>query len=150
MLALGIKSEEVLVGKKSYVIRYMRGIFNIRPSQPRYTFTWDVNRVLEVLRKLSPVRSLSLKDLTLKLTMLIAITGAARTQPIHQLSVHSVKKLSSEFVFQYDGLIKQSRPGFKETFVHLKAFPPDRRFSIYTVMKEYLERSSLFRGKKYK
>ena len=82
--------------------------------------------------------------------MLIAITGAARTQPIHQLSVHSVKKLSSEFVFQYDGLIKQSRPGFKETFVHLKAFPPDRRFSIYTVMKEYLERSSLFRGKKYK
>jgi hypothetical protein len=46
MLALGIKSEEVLVGKKSYVIRYMRGIFNIRPSQPRYTFTWDVNRLL--------------------------------------------------------------------------------------------------------
>ena len=39
--------------------------------------------------------------------MLIAITGAARTQSIHQLGVHSVKKLSSEFVFQYDGLIKQ-------------------------------------------
>jgi hypothetical protein len=38
--------------------------------------------------------------------MLIAITGAARTQSIHQLGVHSVKKLSSEFVFQYDGLIK--------------------------------------------
>jgi len=82
MSAVGIKSEGVLVGKNPYVIRYMRGIFNIRPSQPRYTFIWDVNRVLEVLRKLSPVRSLSLKDLTLKLTMLIAII-AAKTQFIN-------------------------------------------------------------------
>lgn len=46
--ALGIKLEGVLVGKNPYVICYMRGIFNIRPSQPRYIFTWDVNRVLEV------------------------------------------------------------------------------------------------------
>lgn len=53
-------------------------------------------------------------------------------------------------MFQYDGLIKQSRLGFKETFVHMKAYPPDRRLCIYTVMKEYLERSSLFRGKQCK
>ena len=82
--------------------------------------------------------------------MLIAMTGAARTQSIHQLGVHSVKKLSSEFVFQYDGLIKQSRPGFKKTFLHMKAYPPDRRLCICTVIKEYLKRSSLFRGTKCK
>ena len=50
--------------------------------------------ILQIRRKLSPVISLSIKDLTLKLTMLIAITGAARTQSIHQLSVHSVKHLT--------------------------------------------------------
>jgi hypothetical protein len=64
------------VGKSPLVIRYLRGVYNLRPSVPRYSCTWDVDRVLLVLRQLSPVRSLNLKDLTLKLTMLVASTGA--------------------------------------------------------------------------
>lgn len=63
-----------------------------------------------MLRQLSPVRSLNLKDLTLKLTMLVALTGAARTQSIHLLSVNNLKKLNTEYVFKYDGLHKQNRP----------------------------------------
>lgn len=148
--ALGIKLDGILAGSNPVVIRFMRGIYNLRPSQPRYTHTWDVSKVLDVLRKLSPVKSLSFKDLTLKLTMLIALTCSARTQSIHLLNVHSVKKFSSEFVFQYDDLVKQSRPGYTNVFVHMKAYPPDRRICIYTVMKEYLKRSSLFRGKSSK
>ena len=144
--ALGIKLDGILVGSNPVVIRFMRGIYNLRPSQPRYTHTWDVGKVLYVLRKLSPIKSLSFKDLTLKLTMLITLTSSARTQSIHLLNVHSVKKLRSEFVFKYDDLVKQSRPGFTNMFVHMKAYPPDRRICIYTVMKEYLKRSSLFRG----
>ena len=48
------------------VIRFMTGVLNIRPS--RYKPTRDVNQVLTYLRKLSQVKELSLKDLTLKLT----------------------------------------------------------------------------------
>lgn len=52
--------------------------------------------------------------------------------------------------FSICGLIKQSRPGFRGAFVHMRAYPPDRRLCIYTVLKEYLKRSYLFRGTKSK
>ena len=85
------------------------------------------NKVLSYLRKLSPVKYITLKDLTLKLCILIALTCATRTQSIILLSVNNVHKLSSEFVIEIDGLLKQSRPGYRNPHIHLKAYPPDRR-----------------------
>ena len=65
--SLGIKIEDYAIGKHPLVIRFLRGVYNLQPTLPRYTNTWDVEKVLSVLRKLSPVKHLSLKDLTLKL-----------------------------------------------------------------------------------
>jgi len=143
--ALGIKIEEHAIGKHPLVIRYLKGVFNTRSSTPRYTHTWDVDKVLCCLRKLSPVRYLGLKDLTLKLCMLIALTNAARIQSIHLLCVNSVKKFNSEFVFVFEGLLKQSRPGYRNPVLTIKAYPPDRRLCTYTVMKEYISRTLLLR-----
>jgi hypothetical protein len=41
-----------------------------------------------------------------------------------------LKKLSTEYVFKYDGILKQSRPSQREFFVHFIAYPPDRRLCI--------------------
>lgn len=75
--------------------------------------------------------------------MLIALTCATRTQSIHLLSVNNVHKLSSEFVIEIEGLLKQSRPGYRNPQIHLKACPPDRRLCVFTVLKEYLYRTKL-------
>jgi hypothetical protein len=48
-------------------------VYNLRPSEPKYCKTWDVSNVLGYLRKLSPIKFISLKDLTLKLVMLIVM-----------------------------------------------------------------------------
>ena len=40
----------VPVGQHSLVKRFMRGVFNIKPSLPRYVHTWDVNVVLTYLK----------------------------------------------------------------------------------------------------
>ena len=58
----------------------MTGVFNLRPTQPRYKEFWDVALVLDYLRTLMPVSDLSLKQLSYKLAMLIALTQASRTQ----------------------------------------------------------------------
>lgn len=83
---------------------------------PRYTQIRDADIVLNYIKKLSPARNLSLKDLTLKLDMLLALTNAACTQTVHQLSVTNLKKLKSEFDLLLDGLLKQSRPGCSFSF----------------------------------
>jgi hypothetical protein len=123
----------------------MKGVYNLRPTLARYTHIWDVSKVLSYLRKLSPVKYITLKDLTLKLCMLIALTCATRTQSIHLLSVNNVHKLSSEFVIEIEGLLKQSRPGYRNPRIHLKAYPPDRRLCVFTVLKEYLYRTKHLR-----
>ena len=146
--SLGISLESHAAGSHPLVIRFLKGVFNIRPPQSRYKTIWDVNVVLTYLRALSPVRHLNLKDLTLKLVMLMALTNAARVDTVYKLSVTGIQKFSSEFILYVDGLLKQSRPGNVCSQLSFKAFPPDRRLCVYFVLKEYLARTKLLRDKK--
>jgi hypothetical protein len=120
-------------------------VFNLRPCRPKYTCIWDVQLVLNLLRTLSPVKFISLKDLTLKLTMLLALTNATRIQSVHLICLNNVQKFKSEFVLKIDDLVKQSRPEYKEPVISCKAYPPDRRLCKYTVIKEYLIRTKKMR-----
>ena len=72
----------ITVGSNSRVSALLSGIFNKRPPQPKYTFIWDVKRVIEFLTTLLYDSDHSLKDLTLKLTILLALTSAARASEI--------------------------------------------------------------------
>ena len=68
----------VLQGNQSFgnhplVSQFLKGTFTTRPALPKYKEVWDVNTVLERLKTLHPAESVSLKLLTLKLVMLMAI-----------------------------------------------------------------------------
>ena len=59
------------------------GIFNQRQSQPRYTCIWDVQLVLDNLKKHFPdYKKLIDTQLTLKVTILLALTSASRDVPV--------------------------------------------------------------------
>lgn len=121
----------------------MKGVFNLRPPAPRRDYVWDVSIVLIYLRKLSPVKYLSLKELTCtcKLCMLICLTCAARVQTIHALRLNCMQKKKSSFIFNFKYLLKTCRPGFRRPNIVLKAYPADRRLCVYTVLVEYLKRT---------
>ena len=55
------------VGQLPIVKRFMKGIYELRPSLPRYTATRDLSTVLNYFRKGASVSVLSLKELTLKI-----------------------------------------------------------------------------------
>ena len=143
--ALGLVIDNVLVGAHPLVVRFMKGVYNLRPTKSKNICVWDVSLVLNYLRKLSPVNMLTLQEVTLKLVMLIALTNATRVQTLKFLSVDCMEKLRDEFVFHLDVLLKQSRPGYKNPDVKLRAFPPDRRLCVYTVLKEYIKRTKILR-----
>ena len=77
--------------------------------------------------------------------MLIALVNAARVHTIQLFTVKGYKKLPSEFIFICDSFLKQSRPGYSVSTLHLKSYPPDRRLCVYFVMKEYLKRTKMLR-----
>lgn len=143
--AIGLVKDGFAIGAHPVIIRYMKGIFNLRPSGSKYTEIWPVSKVLLYMQKLSPVKDLSLKLLTYKLAMLIALTLASRTQSIHLLSIENMSKCYDTYTLHYSGLLKQSRPGYTNPVAELKAYPIDRRLCVIFALKEYLKRTEFLR-----
>lgn len=139
-------SGQVPLGNHPLICRFMRGVFQQRPSLPRYTEIWDVNIVLSYLRKLSPVESLSLKDLTLKLTMLLTLLSGQRVQTIHLLDLSSMTINNSSCTFVITEKVKQTRPGKHVQPLKFTAYAPDKRLCVIKYLQEYLKRTNMHRG----
>lgn len=144
--ALGIVQDGFAIGAHPVVIRFMKGIHNLRPSVPRYVTTWDVSKVLNYLKTLSPMKYLSLKLLTFKLVMLICLVLAGRTQTVHLLSIQGMRKENNCYILQYRDFLKQSRPGKTFSIATIKRYTVDRRLCCVTVLHEYLRRTRNLRG----
>ena len=143
--AIGIVIDGMPAGTHPLIVRFLKGVFNLRPTRPRYVDTWDVSGVLKYLQKLSPVKLLSMKELTLKLVMLLALVLASRAQSLHLLDISEMIKSRDGYTLQYAGLLKQSRPGRPNPSAVLKSYPPDRRLCVIFVLREYLKRTKYVR-----
>lgn len=134
------------LGTHPLVSRFMKGVFQLRPTLPRYTAVWDIRLVLNYLRKLSPLKDLGLRDLTFKLTMLLALTSAQRIQTLHKLRFDNMTCKNGSVEFYVTDLLKQSRPGKVGLHLKFKAYAPEKRLCVYSVLKEYLTRTASIRG----
>eukprot|EP00117_Sycon_ciliatum_P029917 scpid27914/ scgid5713/ len=76
----------VVVGPHPLVSHMLPGAYQSRPSQPCYGSMWNVQAVLDWFRNMSFTHE-SLKELTLRLTMLLALTGARRCSELQKLDV---------------------------------------------------------------
>ena len=81
------------VGEHPEVCSLMSGIFNQRPPQPKYTFIWDVQVVVDFInRNWSKNQDLSDRQLSLKTAMLLALTSASRALGLHHLNLSFMGK----------------------------------------------------------
>jgi hypothetical protein len=66
------KKADYTIGSHPTVVRFMKGIFELKTPTPRYNLTWDVSLVLTYLKSLGGDNSeLTLKNLTYKLCALL-------------------------------------------------------------------------------
>ncbi len=105
------KIDGVPAGQHPMVTRLMQGIFNTRPSKPRYTSVWDVEIVLNHIRSMPPSSELRLTELAGKLAMLLALTNADRASDLHLLDLNFKQVFSHGTRFQIAGLSKTRRSG---------------------------------------
>ena len=99
------------VGEHPLVVRFLKGIFNKRPSLPRYSRIWDVSIVLQKLSKIHPAKKLTLKQLTLKVVTLAALITGQRVQTLHLLHLENLSKTDHCYEFVITENVKTSRPG---------------------------------------
>ena len=68
------------VGKHFLVCRYLKGVFNKLMPVPKYNNIWSVNTVPDYLSLFWRFHEINLKEFTLNLVMLIALTSGQRCQ----------------------------------------------------------------------
>ena len=93
-------------GKLPIASRFLRGMFNIRPSLPKYVVTLDVNIVFNYIKSLPPLEQCSLKILSHRLVILLALTITKRDQTLPYLYLDYMVEKNSEIL----GLVNNTLP----------------------------------------
>ncbi|XP_022795666.1 uncharacterized protein LOC111334234 [Stylophora pistillata] len=135
-------------GNHPLVSRFLKGTFTTRPALPKYREVWDVNTVLEHLKTLHPAESLSLKLLSLKLVMLLAILSGQRCQTIHALTTKDMKASNDRVMFIVNDLLKTTKPGKECTKVEFLSFDEDPRICVVSLnakVRTHISRDSCSR-----
>ena len=127
------------------ITQLMKGVFHSRPPLPKYTSTWDVQKVLDHLNSMGDNEGISLKHLTLKTVMLLALTRPSRSADLSQLDLKGRQYRPDGLTFLPTSLAKQSRQGktIKEFF--FPSFPGNKNICPVKAVQAYESRTSTLR-----
>ena len=126
------------VGNHPMISRLLKGA---RPPLPRYTSTWDVQVVLRYIEDLGPSASLSLKLLTLKLVMLMALTRPSCSADLASLQLDRRHYKPEGIAFLTAVLAKQSSQGRTLRKFFFPSFPENDTLCPVETLHHY-ERST--------
>lgn len=127
------------------VNRFLKGIFNMRPSLPRYTVSWDPDIVLKFLESWYPHGNLNLKDLTLKTAMLLVLLSGRRGNTLVKLYRGNVCFMENEVRIPISELSKTSKIGRHEPEIVISQFA-NEKLCLVRLLKLYIEKTDMFRN----
>ena len=133
------------IGQHPMVCKLLSGVFNKRPPQPKYTIIWDVNSVVNYIKRLSSNDELSVKDLTLKLTTLIALTSSGRSSEITYLDTRYRVFKNNSVIFHFSKLTKTWKKGQSPPTFELNSFTGEDKLCVIQCLKRYLVVSKQWR-----
>ena len=135
------------VGSHHLINTFLRGVFNRRPALPRNNVTWDAYMVLNFMKTWALAKRLSLRQLTLKVMVLVLLLSGQRGQTIWLLDTRNITLSKNEVRRRIDDLIKTSNPKNHVEELVFAAYRSYRRLCVVTNVKAYLNRPALLRGK---
>ena len=124
--------------------QFMKGVYKERPSIPKYFSTWDPQKILNYIK--SWIDDGSLKQLTFKTAFLVLLCSAKRGQEIINIHIDNIHITEDEIIIRSGDLSKTSKPDTKDPLIIFPKFRQDTRICIYSLLKEYLERTEILRN----
>ena len=134
------------IGQHPKVTALLKGMFNRRPPQPRYMHTWEVDEVLQFCKNWPNDEGLDLKQLSFKVTMLMALTGAMRQSELHLLRIDQMIDTGVEIKFHIGGLTKTRKTGQAPITVIFNNYPEDPKLDVASCIRAYIARTHSRRG----
>ena len=136
----------ITFGNHPLVTRLMKGVFESRPTLPRYNSIWNVSTVLDFIKTLGPNEELSLKNVTLKCVTLVALLSGQRCQTIHALRISGMKETNGQIRFDIFTLLKTSKPGKHQEPLTFKPYTYDSQLCVVKCLQQYIKQTSEFRN----
>ena len=133
-------------GTHSLVSRFMKSVFLQNKPLPKYDCTWDVAVVLKYLETLYPHSDITLKNLTLKLVMIILLVSGQRGQTVHLMDLSSMEMADNTCRFHITEHIETSKPGASAPIILIKQYPKNAKICPVRTLRDYLSRTNLLRG----
>ena len=130
--------EGIPIGQHPLVTRLMKGVYNLRPPKPRYSYTWDVDVVAQYIVSMGDNADLSLKKLSQKLAFLMALVVASRTSELHALDLRFRIYRPNGVLFQLTDVTKTQKTGSPPKERFFDAFP-DKRLCVMECLRQYEE-----------
>ena len=100
------------------IAQYCKGLYNLRPPQPKLSFVWDVRIIFDYFTTQNYNIYLSDKLLRHKLLILLLLLGGQRMNTVHSFQVDKLLITSTSATFAPGHVLKHSRPGNK--LIHLR------------------------------
>jgi len=117
-------------------------VYNLRPPQPCYTGTWEVSLVLEFLSNQGENSDLSLKLLSGKLALLMALVSASRSSELRSLDLRFRVYKPEGVLFKLACLMKKRKVGAPLKRCFFGAFQGDKRLCMVECLRQYKRVSS--------
>ena len=134
------------VGQHPTIVRLVKGVFNCRPPVPRYSNTWDVQKVLNFIEAGGNPQALPIKALTLRTVFLLAITRPSRSADLSQLNIQRMLFTATGVSFAPTALAKQSRQGKPIAEFFFPSFPENPTLCPVSSLNVYLSKTKPLRG----
>ena len=118
--------------------------YRTRPKKAKYFVYWPVQNLLNYLKSLYPLGSLSLKILTMKTLALVALSSSDRGQTINKMDIKNMHIGEESLTFVISDRLKNTRRVLKPKIIKCPA-TPDPSLSVISHVKHYIEVTSSFR-----
>lgn len=138
----------LLINKEdeNIIKRFVKGIFNIKPPQPKYNSTWNIQPVLQYLENLYPLQILTLEKLTLKLVTLMALTTGHRVQTLTKAKISNLIKTGEKIEIRIPDKIKSTGPNRYQPNLVFPYFSAKPELCVASTIEYYIEITSKFRS----
>lgn len=133
-------------GRHLLVNRFMRAVFQKKPSLAWHHTTRDPEAVLNNLKHLDANENLSISQLLRKLAIFMLLTSGQCGLTLHLLDTRSMSIFDTRVSFRIGDPLKTSRPGDHMLELVFDAYVPDSKICVHSAILHYLDRIKDTRG----
>ena len=125
------------------MMRFFKGVANLRPAQPKYSSTWDLKIVLDYYSAQPDNKDLSDADLTFKAVILTALITAHRMQTLSLIKLEKIEARNNTLEIKVPDRIKTTKANRHQPLLILPYNSKNSKLCVASTIDSYIERTRI-------